>query len=517
MHGHPPALGVLEVGGRLTRRGGDRVGDRVAECRVESVDLGIRQRRGQRVGRHLRDVEDLVGVRVADAGDHRLVAEDALDLRPPPRQQAREHVAGEGLVERVGAEAGDAGDVLRVAGRVHGQRFLRAGLGEVEARAVVEADPQRDGRLAGADERGRQLVVPPQPSGLGEVEDEVDAGIRREVDELAVPRGTRDGRAAQRVDRRVVGLQSRDVRDGDLRDGQARHALAEVVDEALHFRHLRHAVILPRPADLGSVPEHVPLLGFAVVAGEEPRDPAVVAAAGAVGEGRADEPLVPEAEGAGGPRRGGVADDGPPLDAREAEAVGREPPVDDGPARLGEEALLAVGGGHPVADLGVAAPEVVQAHHPGQGAVQPDRPGRLRAGLPPLRALGHEADGVLALVRLGHRRVPLDVAVLAGPEDGVDVGIGRRGEYESRRGQRHRFHPVTLSTTHAPQLRLDGFAVVVSRPCPPHRRSCCTSARRDTVPSRPPARTRAEPRDPLACHNSASAATGPDERPESAL
>ena len=88
---------------------------------------------GHRERRHLRDVQDLVGVGVADAGDEALVAQQPLDLRAPPGEQRAERLAGELVGQRVGAERGDAGHVLRVADEVGREPLLGAGLGEVEA------------------------------------------------------------------------------------------------------------------------------------------------------------------------------------------------------------------------------------------------------------------------------------------------------------------------------------------------------------------------------------------------
>jgi hypothetical protein len=144
MHLHTAALGVLEVGGRLSGCLGHGFAERGLHRREEAVDVVGVESGGDRIGRHAGGVQDLVGVGVADAGDHRLIAQEPLDLRALTLEEAREHVARERLIERVGSEPGDAGHLARVAHDVDGERLLGAGLGEVEPAAVVERHPQCD-------------------------------------------------------------------------------------------------------------------------------------------------------------------------------------------------------------------------------------------------------------------------------------------------------------------------------------------------------------------------------------
>ena len=298
MHLHAPALGVLQLGRGLAGCLGDGIRQRLGHRIEEPRDLVVRERGREGIGRHLRRVQDLVGVGVADPRDRRLVAQHALDLGAAAIQQPGQRVAREGGIERVGSESCDAGHVGGVSHDVYRQRLLGSRLSEVEARAVRERDAQGDRRLARPDDRLRELVVPAEPPGLREVEHQMRPG-GREVDELAVSRGAGDLGIRQRLDRRVVRLQRRDV--GDRRPGDAHtgEPLAEEVDEPLHLGHLGHALILPRGGDTGVSPAVVSpararACGSAVVGGEEAGDPAVVAAM------RADErlsqcALVPEA------------------------------------------------------------------------------------------------------------------------------------------------------------------------------------------------------------------------------
>ena len=71
----------------------------------------------------------------------------------PRRLRIRSAKLGQVGAERVRAEPGDAGHLRRVAHQVGGELLLRARLGQVEAGAVVQPDPQRDRALAGLERR----------------------------------------------------------------------------------------------------------------------------------------------------------------------------------------------------------------------------------------------------------------------------------------------------------------------------------------------------------------------------
>ena len=66
------------------------------------------------------------------------------------------------------------------------QPLAGALLGEVEAVAVVQVDPQRQRAPARLRRRGGQAGAPVQPAGAGQVDDQVQPGDV-EVEELAVP------------------------------------------------------------------------------------------------------------------------------------------------------------------------------------------------------------------------------------------------------------------------------------------------------------------------------------------
>ena len=163
--------------------------------------------------RHPRGVQDLVGVGVADAGDGALVAQHALDLLATlALEDLLEHLEGEVVGERVGAEPGDARRPPAGRGRRRSPGSSGAGLGDVEAGpglevGVVDDDAGGEGVLAaGPGGQRRHLVAPADPAGPGEVDDEVQpAGV--DVEELAVPGDVLDERALERVQRRVEGLQ----------------------------------------------------------------------------------------------------------------------------------------------------------------------------------------------------------------------------------------------------------------------------------------------------------------------
>ena len=159
----------------------------VAHRLVEAGDLLLGESEAEPEGRHPRGVQDLVGVGVADPGDDALVAEHPLDAVAYAAQQPGERLPGEGVVERVGAEAGDARHLAGVAHAVHGEPLAGARLGEVEAGALRsgEQQPQRQRAPAGARRGLGQSVLPAQPARPGEVDDQVGA-VGGQVEELAV-------------------------------------------------------------------------------------------------------------------------------------------------------------------------------------------------------------------------------------------------------------------------------------------------------------------------------------------
>src|SRR3569833_1725556 len=235
VHAQALLLLALEVLGRQALRAFYRVAERRQDRLVQRRGLGVGDARGELVRRHLRDVEHLVGVGVPDAGEHALVAQDALDLRTAAAEYLRLVLDAEPNRERVGPERLDARDVLRVTYGIHRQPLLRAGLGEVEAAVALQMHAQGERPLAGPRRRRRQLVLPAQPARTGQVDDQVQA-VHVEIEELSVPGDVGDRQPAERGDRRVVGLQARDRDDVDAGDGPAHGVLTQERGERLNFR-----------------------------------------------------------------------------------------------------------------------------------------------------------------------------------------------------------------------------------------------------------------------------------------
>ena len=210
---------------------------------VQPFDVVGRELGGERVRRHARVVQDLVGIGVADAREHGLIAQEPLHLRATPREDLGEVVEREVGGGGVGAEPRDARHLGGVAHDVDGERLLGARLGEVESGAVVEAHAQRDGRLPRPDDGLRQLVVPAEPPRAREVEHEVQAA-RIEIDELAVA-GCRVDRATRELlQRRVEGLQRRDRGDRRRRDRTTDRTLAEEPHQRIDLGQFGHPAIV---------------------------------------------------------------------------------------------------------------------------------------------------------------------------------------------------------------------------------------------------------------------------------
>src|SRR3954452_9280189 len=139
---HAELLLGLEVSRRPPARPPNGVAEHLAHRSVQPLRLLRVELRGGLERRQLGRVQDLVGVGVADAGQLRLVAQQALDLRAVAREQRPEVLERVAVGERVGPEPGYARDLLRVADDVHRKSLLRALLGEVEASSVRQMDPE---------------------------------------------------------------------------------------------------------------------------------------------------------------------------------------------------------------------------------------------------------------------------------------------------------------------------------------------------------------------------------------
>src|SRR5690606_24605535 len=176
-----------------------------------------------------------------------------------------EGLGREGRVERLDPQRLDGAYLLGPAHHVDGEPLARPGLGEVEARPVVEPHAQREHRglaaaapaEARAHRRRRGFLRPAQPPGPGEVEHEVELGVglrgrraarrlrEHQVEPLAVPSRPRDDPADERRHRRVERLERGDLRDVRGDDRAAGRAVVEEPDEGLDLGQLGHGDILP--------------------------------------------------------------------------------------------------------------------------------------------------------------------------------------------------------------------------------------------------------------------------------
>ena len=218
------AFAQLEAAGEL---GVDRLG--------EPGDLLAVEILRQRVRREPGVVEDLVRPRPPDPGDHALVAEQRVeparlaraDLRQPLgadpvglRPEVRELVLG--LFRRQQPDA---------------RPLLRPRLGENEQRPALELEPERR-RLRSLLARPEELEAPCRHE--VEKDDEL-AVLGRHQEPLRAPLDAFELPALQRSQRRVVGLQRRDVRGPRLLDRESRHGVVQLAAPGLHLGILRHA------------------------------------------------------------------------------------------------------------------------------------------------------------------------------------------------------------------------------------------------------------------------------------
>ena len=170
-------------------------------------------------------------------------------------------------------------------------------------------------------------------------------------------------------------------------------------------------------------------------------------------------------------RRSDVADDRAPLDAlgarrrRETEA-----PVDDRPRGLGEQTPPAARARPSSSRFRRRRRRVMPCRPimPDEGVAVPDRPGRLDALGPAALRERDEALRVLPLVGRRHRRVPLDIGVLARLEDRIDIGLSGHRQGQPL-GPEHRRvapgHPIRRAwQSLAPGLVHNAGIIHVSRP-----------------------------------------------------
>ncbi len=208
-------------------------------------DVVVAEAGGELERGHLRDVQDLVAVGVADARDQRLVAQSALDLSAGPGEYRRERVPVEGGDERFGPEACHPGYVRRIVHQMDGQALGGAHLGQVEAVAAGEDRPQRERALARPWRGGGKAVLPLKPAGPREVDEQMKLPCR-DVEELPVPGHGGHGGAFERGGRRVVRLQDVDRERQDAGDLPADQMVVEEVPQGFDFRQFGHDSSLPQ-------------------------------------------------------------------------------------------------------------------------------------------------------------------------------------------------------------------------------------------------------------------------------
>ncbi len=190
-------------------------------------------------------MQDLVAVGVADAGDQGLVAQGALDLAALVLEEGGEAGLVEVVRQRVRAQAGDARDLLGVLDHVDRQALLGARLGQVEALAGLQGDPQGQRALSGSGRAVGEAVLPVEPSGAGEMGDQVGAARRLKVQELAVPAHRGDLTALDRGEGWVVRLEDADRHRQHPDDLMADQMLGEEVLQRFDLGEFRHGSRVP--------------------------------------------------------------------------------------------------------------------------------------------------------------------------------------------------------------------------------------------------------------------------------
>ena len=159
---------------------------------------------GHAIGAQPRLVQDLVGVDVADPGDHVLVEQQRLEQAVPRAQQPAQHRQRELTGDRVDTEVGQLrqfdGDVVRVE---HDDLAERARVDEpqlVRRMLAVRVEVHHDVRVRrplGAFVGDQHLTAHPQ------VDHHLVAGVERQAQVLAMAVGGRDRGTGQPVDQRL--------------------------------------------------------------------------------------------------------------------------------------------------------------------------------------------------------------------------------------------------------------------------------------------------------------------------
>ena len=132
-------------------------------------------------------VEDLVGVDVADPGDHVLVEQQRLELRRPAAQHGAELVRAGVVDERVDAEPGDLGELgVDVVGVVDDHLAERARVDEQQVGIAEVEDDMGVQRPLGA------AVDEEQLAGHAQVDHQRVARVERAQEVLAAAPGGRE-------------------------------------------------------------------------------------------------------------------------------------------------------------------------------------------------------------------------------------------------------------------------------------------------------------------------------------
>ena len=174
-------------------------------------------------------MEDLVRVRASDPGERALVAQERVEAAI---------VAGEDLAQQLHAESkrlrADVRQLLvGLLRRLQPDAgpLLRAGLGEDELAAVLEAKSER--RPLRAFRSRREVANPPRAH---QVDPQLElAVVGREEEPFAAAAGALEAPTLERAQRRVEGLQRGDVGGAGLEHRRRRDERVELPHPGFHF------------------------------------------------------------------------------------------------------------------------------------------------------------------------------------------------------------------------------------------------------------------------------------------
>ena len=202
----------------------------LVDRRREPLDLLRREIGRELEGRELREPEDLVGVRAADARQRALVAQERMKLAALAAEDLAKPLCAE--PECVGAEVGELGlEPFRGEQPHAGPPFLSS-FGEDELAAVGEREPEHR-RLR----RLRAGRVVAQPPGAHQVHAEDELAVHgREEQVLASAARARERPPVEGRDRRIERLHRGDVRRAGTRDRRLRDEGVELAHPHLNFR-----------------------------------------------------------------------------------------------------------------------------------------------------------------------------------------------------------------------------------------------------------------------------------------